>query len=73
MLDEGTRKTGGRRIDLLASVALPDALARLAAELEAQYRVVYGRPESLIPPREVKVSSASPTLSIRGTILRTLE
>ena len=30
---------------------------RLARELSSQYKVVYGRPESLIPPERIEVSA----------------
>lgn len=69
VIDEGTRKTGGRRADLVTSMALPDALARLAAEMDAQFRVTYSRPDSLIPPSIVTVTSANPSLDIRGQAL----
>jgi hypothetical protein len=51
VLARGTDRTGGRRENLLSSMALPDTLRALAAELNHQFRVVYARPESLIPPR----------------------
>lgn len=73
VITEGTRKTGGRLTDLLTSSSLPDALVQLAGELQSQYSVVYGRPESLIPPREVTVSSARPEVEIRGTALKSRE
>src|SRR6185436_14549321 len=49
VLDLGTRETGGQRVTLLADSAIGAALAKLARELSSQYKVVYGRPESLIP------------------------
>jgi hypothetical protein len=69
LIDRGTRETGGRREDLLASTAVPGALESLAAELTSQFRVVYSRPDSLIPPRDVQVSSAVPDLRVRGVLL----
>jgi VWFA-related protein len=46
----GTRDTGGQRIMLLTELGLDDALQRLARQLSSQYKVVYGRPESFLPP-----------------------
>ena len=51
-IDAATRATGGARFSLLSSMALDDALAKLADQLANQYRVTYFRPERLIPPRE---------------------
>jgi VWFA-related protein len=70
VIDRGTRETGGRRDNLLASLSLPNALRSLAVELKSQFDVVYSRPESLIPPRDVEVSSARPDLEVRGMLVR---
>jgi VWFA-related protein len=66
LLDRGTRETGGSRSELLTSMALGGALQKLADRLEHQYRVVYSRPESLIPPEKIEVSAAKPGLEARG-------
>ena len=42
----------------------------LAASLKSQYRVVYARPASLIPPEKIEVTSAKPGLDARGTPAR---
>ena len=47
VLDDGPKATGGQRITLLAPQALVATMERLARELSAQYKVVYGRPDSL--------------------------
>lgn len=69
-LDEGTRTTGGQHVTLLAETAVQQALLKLARELTAQYKVVYGRPESLIPPEKVEVTSARNGVTMRGTPAR---
>ena len=69
VLDEGPRRSGGRRTSLLASSALPDELKRLAAELKHQYRITYARPNSLIPPERTTVSSARAGVTARGTLI----
>jgi hypothetical protein len=71
VLDEGPRATGGRRTELLTSMALAGALAQLADELTHQYRVTYAHPESLIPPERVTVAAAKPGLTVRGTLIKT--
>ena len=69
-LDEGTRASGGQRVTLLSTSAVPAALDKLAAELTSQYKVVYGRPDSLIPPEKVQVSAGRPGLAVRATPAR---
>jgi len=75
VLDEGPRRSGGRRTSLLAGSALPDELKRLAAELKHQYRITYSRPNSLIPRRRIcpgaalpKSGRSSETLTWHGVI-----
>lgn len=66
LLETGTRDTGGQRISLLNAMGIEAALPRLARELLSQYKVVYSRPESLIPPKKVTVSSGRKGLTVRG-------
>ena len=70
MLAEGTKDTGGQRVNLLTPMAVQQTLARLGRELSSQYKVVYGRPESLIPPEKIDVSARRPELTMRGTLER---
>jgi VWFA-related protein len=70
VLDTGTRETGGQHVTLLTESALEQALLRLARELTSQYKVVYGRPESLIPPDKIEVRPARPGVTMRGTPMR---
>jgi hypothetical protein len=70
VLDEGPRTTGGRRTELLTSMALGTALTQLADELTHQYRVTFARPQSLIPPERTTVASAKPGLTVRGTLIK---
>ena len=69
-LDHGVEATGGQRITLLTPSAVSGALERLARELSSQYKVVYGRPESLIPPEKLEVTSARPGLTVHATPAR---
>ena len=70
VLAEGTKDTGGQRVNLLTPMAVQSSLERLARELSSQYKVVYGRPESLIPPEKIDVSARRPGLTMRGTLER---
>jgi VWFA-related protein len=66
LLDQGPRATGGQRVTILAPSGLRDALPRIARELSSQYKVVYGRPQSLIPPEKIEVSAGKPGVTMRG-------
>jgi VWFA-related protein len=70
VLDEATRATGGVNRQALSSMALAPQLASIADQLRNQYRVVYARPESLIPPEEIEVNVKKPGLTARGTPVR---
>jgi Ca-activated chloride channel family protein len=70
LLDAGPRGSGGQRISLLSPHGLDDALQRLARELSSQYKVVYGRPQSLITPERAEVSSARAGVTMRGARAR---
>jgi VWFA-related protein len=70
LLDEGPRQSGGQRITMLSPMGLDQAMQRLARELSAQYKVVYGRPESLIPPEKIEISSGKAGVTMRGAPAR---
>jgi VWFA-related protein len=70
VIDQGTRDTGGRRDNLLSSMALNDALSRVAEDLSQQYKVVYGRPGALMPPKRVQTSVKKEGLKARATLVR---
>lgn len=70
VLDEGTRMTGGARIEILAVESLGLKLKQLADQLTHQYKVTYARPQSLIPPERFAVAASKPGLSARGTLVK---
>jgi VWFA-related protein len=70
VLDEGTRTTGGSYEQLLTSMGLSAKLKQLADQLRRQYKVTYGRPDSLIPPEKITVAAAKPGLVARGTPIK---
>ena len=69
-ISQGSRDTGGQHVTLLAETAIEQALQKLARELASQYKVVYGRPESLIPPEKIVVGSPRAGVTMRGTPAR---
>jgi VWFA-related protein len=66
VIAEGTARTGGRREQVLALMAIPEVLKQLAVELTNQYVVTYVRPEMLIPPQKVDVAVSQPGLTVRA-------
>jgi VWFA-related protein len=70
LLSTGPQQSGGQQITLLSPHGLDPALQKLARELSSQYKVVYGRPESLIPPEKTEVSSVKPGVKMHGAPAR---
>jgi hypothetical protein len=70
VLDRGPRESGGIRWDVLATSAFEGQLENLARVLKNQYRVVYARPEALIPPERVEVTAAKPGVEVHGAPAR---
>ncbi len=70
VLDRGARASGGTNVQALSSLALTPELKRISAQLRSQYRLVYSRPESLIPPEKIEVATKKSTLTARGTPVR---
>jgi VWFA-related protein len=69
VLGQGTESSGGHFESVLAPQALGGRMTRLVNELTRQYRVTYARPNSLIPPEQVSVSSAKPGVTARGILI----
>jgi VWFA-related protein len=70
LIDDGPKTTGGQRINLLIANPLGDVMERLARELSSQYKVVYGRADSLYNTGSVEIASARPGITMRGTAAR---
>ena len=66
VLSEGPDRSGGRREQVLAESGLPDKLRQVADVLLNQYVVTYGRPETLIPPQRIEVTSNRPGITVRA-------
>jgi VWFA-related protein len=69
-LNAGPDASGGQRVMLLSPTGLAPALDRLAAELRAQYKVVYARPQSLVAPEKISIASARADVVMRGAPAR---
>jgi hypothetical protein len=70
VFDLGPKNSGGTREDVLTSIAFEDKLLQLAAILKNQYRVVYARPQTLIPPEKFEITSAKPGVAASGAPAR---
>jgi len=67
VFSEGTDTTGGRYDNVLAASAMGMRLKQVADELTHQYLVTYARPQSLIPPEHITITSKRPDVTVRGT------
>jgi hypothetical protein len=67
VLEMGPKQSGGSFSTILLGSALNGRLKQLANELTHQFRVTYARPNRLIPPDQVTVTSKRPDLVLRGT------
>ena len=66
VIAEGTRRTGGRRDQVLANSGIPERLKQAADELINQYVVSYGRPDKLVPPEKLAVTTTRPNVTVRA-------
>ncbi len=66
VLDLGPTASGGTRTDVLTSQAFEGKLRELAAILKSQHRVIYSRPQTLIPPSKIEVSATKPGQAASG-------
>jgi Ca-activated chloride channel family protein len=63
---DGTKLTGGRRDELLTTMALGDRLRVVLDEINSQYKLTYARPKTLIPPDTLEVTSKRPGVVVRA-------
>jgi VWFA-related protein len=71
VLGKGTSETGGRYEIVLASSGLELKAKQLATEISNQYRIIYARPDRLVPPKHTEVSVRRPDLRARGMLMKT--
>jgi hypothetical protein len=70
VLDRGVRDSGGTRVDVLTSLSFGNALSQIAAALKHQHRVVYARPQQLIPPERIEVNVVKSGVMVTGAPAR---
>jgi Ca-activated chloride channel family protein len=66
VIGDGPDRTGGRREQVLADSGIPGKMRQVAETLLNQYVVTYGRPETLIPPQRIEVTSNRPGVTVRA-------
>jgi VWFA-related protein len=71
VLGKGTSETGGRYENVLTSTSLEPKARQLANEISNQYRVMYARPDRLIPPKTTEISVKGADMRARGMLMKT--
>lgn len=69
VLGDGPKQSGGRRIDLTVTTAVPKALLQVADDLLAQYVVTYTLPDGVKPNKRFNVSTKKRGVTLRAPSL----
>ncbi len=69
VLGDGAKQSGGRRIEVTATVAVPKALQQIAGDLGAQYVIQYALPDGVKPDRRLNVALKRRGVSMRAPSL----
>jgi hypothetical protein len=66
VLGDGPKQSGGRRIEVTTTAAMPKALLQIANELLAQYAITYTLPDGVKPDRRFNASVKRRGVSLRA-------
>jgi VWFA-related protein len=66
VLGDGSKQTGGRRIDVPTTANIPKALQQIADDLAAQYAVTYALPDGVKPDKRFNISTDRKGLTLRA-------
>lgn len=69
VLGDGAKQSGGRRIEIPATVAVPKALQQIAGDLNAQYAIQYTVPDGVKLDRRLNVNLKRGGASLRAPTL----
>jgi hypothetical protein len=69
VLGDGAKQSGGRRVEVTATIGVPKALQQIAGDLSAQYRIQYSLPDGVKPNRGLNVSLKRRGVSLRAPSL----
>ncbi len=66
VLGDGPRQSGGRRLDVHSTGAVPKALQQVAGDLLAQYSITYALPDGVKPGTRVSISVKRKNVLLRA-------
>lgn len=66
VLGDGSKQTGGRRIDVPSTGAIPKALQQVADDLAAQYAITYALPDGVKPDKRFNISTDRKGITLRA-------
>ena len=69
VLGDGTKQSGGRRIEVTATTAVPKGLQQIASDLSSQYMVQYSLPDGVKLDRRLNIGLKRRGLSMRAPSL----
>ena len=69
VLGDGAKQSGGRRVEVAATIAVPKALQQIAGDLSAQYIIQYTLPDGVKLDRRLNVSVKRRSVSLRAPSL----
>ena len=69
VLGDGAKQSGGRRIEVTATIAVPKGLQQIAADLSAQYMLQYTLPDGVKPDRRLNVNLKRGGVTLRAPSL----
>ena len=66
VLGDGAKQSGGRRLDVVATSAIPKALQQVADDLAAQYVITYALPDGVKPDRRFSITTDRKGITMRA-------
>ena len=64
VVGDATAESGGLNLTVLSTLGIPGAFEQLAALLTSRVRLAYARPETLIPPEKLEVTTRREDLKV---------
>ena len=66
VLGDGAKQSGGRRLDVVATSAMPKALQQVADDFAAQYVITYALPDGVKPDRRFNITTDRKGITMRA-------
>lgn len=66
VLGDGAKQSGGRRVDVVTTSAIPKALQDVATDILSQYAITYALPEGVKPDKRFSVSTDRKGVTLRA-------